>query len=412
MSNVSDIPNQLTEVLNKVGKRLNLKKFSLNLNLNTLKGDGFVGDFYKVSITDDETKKKYDLAVKKAPTEKIRREESRVALAYKNEIFFYSEICPAFKKFEEDHGISKPFNSVPEYFVSDDQLEKEIIVLQDITKEGFVLRDKELLFDDDHTRFIFKTYGHFHAISFCLKEQKPEEFSRLTKSLKNIWKDIFEKGSFFNIIKIHVETAYEALDPREHTEIMVKLKKYIENCKEIFYESISCTGKYFGILHGDCWSNNMMFKYQDPQNHSKVEDMNLLDFQLCMIGNPVCDLSYFFYSGGSKEHFDKLENYLNIYHESFSKAAKNLGSDPEKIFPREALTRDWKIHSRFGLLLSLLLTKMKLVSKEDSESMINTANERTELDSGKLFMDLNYNEILYKKRVRDILVHFHETDNL
>jgi hypothetical protein len=131
-----------------------------------------------------------------------------------------------------------------------------------------------------------------------------------------------------------------------------------------------------------------------------------------MIGNPVCDLSYFFYSGGSKEHFDKLENYLNIYHESFSKAAKNLGSDPEKIFPREALTRDWKIHSRFGLLLSLLLTKMKLVSKEDSESMINTANERTELDSGKLFMDLNYNEILYKKRVRDILVHFHETDNL
>jgi hypothetical protein len=89
-----------------------------------------------------------------------------------------------------------------------------------------------------------------------------------------------------------------------------------------------------------------------------------------------------------------------------------LGSDPEKIFPREALTRDWKIHSRFGLLLSLLLTKMKLVSKEDSESMINTANERTELDSGKLFMDLNYNEILYKKRVRDILVHFHETDNL
>jgi hypothetical protein len=412
MSNVSDIPNQLTEVLNKVGKRLNLKNISLNLNLNTLKGDGFVGDFYKVSITDDETKKKYDLAVKKAPTEKIRREESRVDLAYKNEIFFYSEICPVFKKFEEDHGISKPFNSVPEYFVSDDQLEKEIIVLQDITKEGFVLRDKELLFDDDHTRFIFKTYGHFHAISFCLKEQKPEEFWRLTKSLKNIWKEIFEKGSFFNIIKIHVETAYEALDPKEHAEIMVKLKKYIENCKEIFYESISCTGKYYGILHGDCWSNNMMFKYQDPQNHSKVVNMNLLDFQLCMIGNPVCDLSYFFYSGGSKEHFDKLENYLNIYHESFSKAAKNLGSDPEKIFPREALTRDWKIHSRFGLLLSLLLTKMKLVSKEDSESMINTANERTELDSGKLFMDLNYNEILYKKRVRDILVHFHETDNL
>ncbi|KAJ3638540.1 hypothetical protein MTP99_001896 [Tenebrio molitor] len=412
MSSASDIKNQLTEVLNSTARKLNLKKFSLKLNLNALKGDGFLGDFYKVSIIDDETKKKYDLAVKKAPTEKIRREESRIDLAYKNEIFFYSGICPAFRKFEEDHGISKPFDSVPEYFVSDGQLGKEIIVLKDITKEGFVLREKDLLLDDDHARLIFKTYGHFHAISFCLKEQKPEEFSRLTKSLKNIWNEVFQKGSFVNIITSHVELAYKALDPKEHAEIMVKLKKYIENSKEILYESINYSGKYYGILHGDCWSNNMMFKYQDPQNYSEVEEMNLLDFQLGMVGTPVCDLSYFFYTGGSKELFDKLEDYLNIYHESFCTAAKNLGSDPEKLLPREALTRDWKIHSRFGLLLSLLLTKIKLISKEDAIGMINTANEKTEHDNGDQFMDVKYNEILYKKRVRDILTHFHETDIL
>jgi hypothetical protein len=331
MSSASDIQTQLTEVLNSAAKKLNLKKFSLKLNLNALKGDGFLGDFYKVSIIDDEAKKKYDLAVKKAPTEKIRREESRIDLAYENEIFFYSEICPAFRKFEEEHRISKPFDFVPEYFVSDSQLGKEMIVLEDITKEGFVLRDKNLLFDDDHAKLIFKTYGHFHAISFCLKEQKPEEFSKLTKSFKNIWNEIFEKGIFVNIIKSHVEIAYEALDPGEHVEIMVKVKKYIENCKEILRECISYNGKYFGILHGDCWSNNMMFKYQDPQNYSKLEGLKILDFQLPMVGTPVCDLSYFFYSGGSKELFDKLENYLNIYHESFSKAAKNLGSDPEKL---------------------------------------------------------------------------------
>jgi hypothetical protein len=70
MTSASDVQNQLTEVLNDAANKLNLKKFSLNLNLNALKGDGFLGDFYKVSIIDDETKKKYDLAVKKAPTEK------------------------------------------------------------------------------------------------------------------------------------------------------------------------------------------------------------------------------------------------------------------------------------------------------------------------------------------------------
>jgi hypothetical protein len=262
MSSASDIQNQLTEVLNSTAKKLNLKKFSLELNLNTLKGDGFMGDFYKVSIIDDDTKKRYDLVIKKAPTEKIRREEISIDSAYENEIFFYSEICPAFKKFEEDHGISKPFASVPEYLFSDGQLGKEIIVLKDITKEGFVLREKDLLLDDNHARLIFKIYGHFHAISFCLKDQKPDEFSRLTKLFLNVWNQFFEKGSFLHIIKSQVETAYEALDSREHAEIKVKLKKYVDNCKEILYECINYNGKYYAILHGDCWSNNMMFKYQ------------------------------------------------------------------------------------------------------------------------------------------------------
>jgi thiamine kinase-like enzyme len=333
-------------------------------------------------------------------------------LAYKNEIYFYSEICPAFKKFENEHHILKPFDSVPEYITCDRQVGKEIIVFKDITKEGFELREKDLLLDDEHVRLIFKTYGHFHAISFCLKEQKPEEFERLSKSLSNIWKKYTESGGLITILKSHLQTAYEALDSSKHADIMEKLKKYIENTLEIFSESLYYDGKYFGILHGDCWSNNMMFKYQDPQNYSKLQDMNLLDFQLAMVGSPVCDLSYFFYTGGSKELFDKLEDYLNIYHESFSKAAKSLGSDPEKLFPREALTRDWKIHSKFGMMLSLLLTKIKLISKEDTIDIINTTNEKTEADNGKMFNNVKYNELLFKNRVRDILVHFHETNTL
>jgi hypothetical protein len=176
--------------------------------------------------------------------------------------FSIRKSVPLFKKFEEDHGISKPFASVPEYFFSDGQLGKEIIVLKDITKERFVLREKDLLLDDNHARLIFKTYGHFHAISFCLKDQKPEEFSRLTKLFLNVWNQFFEKGSFLHIIKSQVETAYEALDSREHAEIKVKLKKYVDNCKEILNECLNYNGKYYAILHGDCWSNNMMFKYQ------------------------------------------------------------------------------------------------------------------------------------------------------
>jgi thiamine kinase-like enzyme len=412
MSSGSDIQNELTKVVNQAAKKLDLKKYSLNLDLNVLKGDGFLGEFYKASITDDETKKKYDLAIKKAPTEKIRREENCIDAVYKNEIFFYSKICPVFKKFEEDHQVLKHFNSIPEYIISDGQLGKEIIVLKDITKEGFQLRAKDLLLDDDHTRLIFKTYGHFHAISFCLKQQKPEEFSRLTKPLFNIWKEFCEKSSFVNILKSHAQTAYEVLDPSKHSDIMEKLKKYVEKPKEVFYEILDYDGKYFGILHGDCWSNNMMFKYQNTLNQSKLEDMNLLDFQLVIAGTPVYDLSYFFYTGGSKELFDKLEDYLNIYYESFSISSKNLGNDPNELFPREELTRDWKRYSKFGMMLSLLVTKLKLLSKEDVIDLIDADDEKTKTDNGEQFVNLKYNKTLYKKRIEEILIHFHERDTL
>jgi hypothetical protein len=49
MSSGSDIQNQLTKVVNEAAKKLDLKKYSLNLDLNVLKGDGFLGEFYKAN---------------------------------------------------------------------------------------------------------------------------------------------------------------------------------------------------------------------------------------------------------------------------------------------------------------------------------------------------------------------------
>jgi hypothetical protein len=121
MTSASVLRNQFTANLNDAVKKLDLRKFSLNLNLNILKGDGFQGEFYKVSITDDESTRTYDFVVKKALTEKIRREVSGIDCLYKNEIFFYSEICPAFKKFEAEHHISKSFGSIPAYIISGKQ---------------------------------------------------------------------------------------------------------------------------------------------------------------------------------------------------------------------------------------------------------------------------------------------------
>lgn len=92
--------------------------------------------------------------------------------------------------------------------------------------------------------------------------------------------------------------------------------------------------------------------------------MKLVDFQIVRLGTPVHDLSYFFYTGGSKALFDKLDDYLKIYHDSLSKNLRELGSDPEKLYPFKQLKNDWKNYARFGVILSLLLVKVKLLQKK------------------------------------------------
>ncbi len=52
------------------------------------------------------------------------------------------------------------------------------------------------------------------------------------------------------------------------------------------------------ILHGDLWSNNIMFKYDD---NGDVEDTVIVDFQICYFGPPVLDVTYCLYTSSNND---------------------------------------------------------------------------------------------------------------
>jgi thiamine kinase-like enzyme len=398
--------NDLLTILNKAANILGFNKHSVGLNLGAHKGDGFIGELYKATITNEESKKKVDVVVKKAPIEPSRRDETCVASAFSNEIFFYSKILPALQKLQQDHQVDTLFNSVPTYVCSNSEINKEMLVLKDLTKRGFQMREKDLVLDEEHVNFIFQTYGRFHALLFCLKDQKPEEYYSLTKSLHNVLAEFGSKKGFpYSLHKI-VEKSLAALNSDDDSQVREKFTKYAKNTTEMYLNAIEYRGKYSTILHGDCWSNNIMFKYKN----SKIEEISLLDFQMAWVGTPVYDLSYFFYSGGCKELFDKLEDFLDVYYNSFSRFVKELGSVPEDLLPRSALSEDWKVYSKFGMFMALLLTQVKLMSREDSAEMSDSIDGN--VDGSSKFMNANINNELFNKRVKDILIHMYENGAL
>lgn len=72
--------------------------------------------------------------------------------------------------------------------------------------------------------------------------------------------------------------------------------------------------------------------------------------------SPVCDLVYYIFCCTTKELRDKhYEDFLNVYHSTLTEFLKRLGSDPEKLFPREAFDDHLKRFGRFGLTMAAMV---------------------------------------------------------
>ncbi|RZB38959.1 EcKinase, DUF1679, and/or APH domain containing protein [Asbolus verrucosus] len=375
------------------------------------KGDGFQAEFFMVTIKDTASDKHLDIALKTAFIIDNIRNILPIRLAFENEIYFYSEVYPLFKKFERNHEISEDIKYVPKCFKVSLEDHSEMLALEDLKVSGFETFDRMSFLDHDHISFIFETYGRFHAYSFALCDQQPEEYKKLVGGFVNVYeKFLNDKTDFYKqLLRTNVATIMNYLIPGEDDEIINKFHKYENDgvCR-IFEEVVTENCEYSAILHGDCWSNNIMFKY-DVKNGKKLVDVRLIDWQGIKVGSPVCDLAYCLYSGTCKDIFDNLDEYLKIYHKSFSSSLKKLGSDPEKLFPFEAFKEQWKKFAKFGMCMAFGILKVKMTHTNDClDSMdgLDTDNIIAEMKK------LKFNEDEFKKMIRELLRHLCEIDAL
>lgn len=94
---------------------------------------------------------------------------------------------------------------------------------------------------------------------------------------------------------------------REFCKTQPGLEKLVEkftNIEDTFYDRICATSvrddnEFNVILHGDLWSNNIMFKYDDVTGD--VEDTVLVDFQICYYGPPALDVTYCLYTSSHND---------------------------------------------------------------------------------------------------------------
>jgi len=174
---------------------------------------------------------------------------------------------------------------------------------------------------------------------------------------------------------------------------------------------------YFGFAeepwlvgcHGDCWVNNLMFKYDD---RNVPEDVTLLDLQLYREACPTTDLLYFTFSSLTYETRKKYETQLlRIYYQRYLRVCNSLKGTQMPGFTFQRLQRRYRAAKWFGVFLALPVLSIILSSPEtavDMDTMDKEENGNIADMFETIITDGSKNNDLFKDRFGGLLKELYE----
>lgn len=399
MSATPGITQELEDILKEVATVEKIQNYEVKADSTVQVGDGFLSQFFKGEVKDLDTGRSIKVAIKKIP--KFEHDYTSI---FGNEINFYTKVLPALHELQEKAGFTDRFDNTAEYFTSTVANAKTFIALQDLSPEGYQLHDKKEFLTEEQLVKIFSVYGKFHALSFALRKQNKTKYQEIVEGFQDVF------GLFTNTdhTKKNMEKVINSAinNLKENSPEHQLSKEVFKAVLPVVEQSFLYPGVYRCITHGDCWSNNFLFKYSNS-----LDDFKMIDFQLSRDGSPVHDLSYLFYSGAGKPDMDSLEKYLKIYHNSLSTTLEMLNEDSEEIFPFTVLVEEWRKNALMGVVLGICLWQAKLMNKEDFVDALKEAGKTAKEDTKKMFEDLVDNVLRgeeFKTRTADILKHAFE----
>lgn len=156
----------------------------------------------------------------------------------------------------------------------------------------------------------------------------------------------------------------------------------------------------FKVLnHGDCWVNNMMFKYD--ANKLPI-DIVFIDYQLSFYSSPGIDFNYFFGTSPTNEVRENSRDALfDLYYNSFSGVLSKLGSPRVTDLNLEVVRKEIRTRELYGFLASigLLPVIMKATDKAQEISMEAMAD----LDVSQKIRHATYHNPVYVRAIKLIV---------
>lgn len=283
---------------------------SLTIERATAPGDNFASVIYRVRATLAAGAEERCVLVKALPKGHAMEKEVLESGVFRYEIDMLAKHVPAMKVLLD--RASAPGQLFPPFAprcMLHGTAPVPFLVLEDLKPQGFRMADRQCGLGLRHSVLALRSLARFHASSVALLAENPSIAKDFTNPMRGdgaAWENSWIVSGVQKAITIFKEMpGYE-----EYGYILERFER--QAMEAVAGASDTIQDGFNVILHGDFWTNNMMFKYNED---GKPVDIRLVDLQLSHVSSPANDLLYFIYTSLSDDVFENYETLLlHEYH--------------------------------------------------------------------------------------------------
>ncbi|CAH0550374.1 unnamed protein product [Brassicogethes aeneus] len=401
---------KILKLLNEIAEENGLKNWEIKVKNDSGKCEGFASVIVPVDLICD-NEAVLELIVKIAPGEELRK-TIPFEKVFEREVFVYKHVLPAFRQLEVNNRVvgDKTFTNYAKCYKTSLENLEEVLIIENLSSE-YKLWKKNVPLDDNHIKLVLQNYAKLHALSFVLKNENPALFDTFKSNSEDVYMDIIKKCGTAGIIRNLISRVLKSESVRKDLKTFEKLTKFQSEVIDVMSDliNIQASGDYGVVGHGDNWTNNMLFKYENSNGLNELQDVKFIDWQLSRFGSPVLDLSYFLCTSSGKESLKGLNKLLKVYHSRLTQQLAYFKLDVEQIFPWHTLMEHWKKFSKFGLGMSFLVVNVAVMTEHECPDVERQQNSE---DFLKTFEIQSVNDSEYCNRMQYILQHFVDTNLL
>ncbi|XP_065094904.1 uncharacterized protein LOC135715662 [Ochlerotatus camptorhynchus] len=380
-------------------------KFDISFESGSGKGDGFVAEMFRASITEGD--RKLVVLCKIPPINDARRQSFGSMPIFDREVQAYSRLLPIMYEFQREKGVTEElgigFFNAPQCYLAyiDEAKEESVIIMDDLRLKDHRMWNKLVPVNYEHARLLMVQLGRLHAVSFALKDQRPDVFEQF-KVPDPLSTMMITNAGFTHMLTLSMDRALGTLEPHEERarQKLLKLKDTMFDDLQTILNA-EFAEPYSILAHGDCWINNMIYSYKRGVPTGIV----LLDWQICRYVSPALDLLYFIFGCTDedfrRQHYDEM---IRIYYDSLKQLLEKLGGDASRQFPYTALLRQLKVCGKFGALMAVFMIPILCIENQDLPDMDEAAEKYKESQTfDNAFVINEKTEAKYKKRMGAVL---------